>query len=204
MSLIPNHENNGEETNSLQLEKKHTKRVLAELNFRPGNHADFTLAFNVFYKQLCYFSNRLLNDWHYAEDIVIDVFIKFWNQKGDFKGTGSIKRWLYKCTYNESLRRIQGIKNKPVTDIDLVSNRLWDYQNQLSKMTKDEQHTEICSLVDMLPPQCKSIIKLYYFLELDNRQIAALFDISVHTVKNQKARGIYLMKKRMNPMLFGN
>jgi RNA polymerase sigma-70 factor (family 1) len=204
MNLIPNHENNGEGANSRHFVKKHKKHVLAELNYTPGNHADFTLVFNVFYKQLCYFSNKMLNDWNYAEDIVVDVFVKFWSQKGDFKGTGSIKRWLYKCTYNESLRHIQGIKNRPVTDIDLVSNHPCDYKNELSKMTTNEQHTEICLLVDMLPPQCKSIIKLYYYLELDNRQIAALFNISVHTVKNQKARGIYLMKKKMKPMLFGN
>lgn len=40
-------------------------------------------------------------------------------------------------------------------------------------------------------------MRLHYLVGLDNAQIAAISKVSIHTVKNQKARGIYLIKKRM-------
>lgn len=201
MIFIPNHENNGEGANIRDFVKRHKKHVLAELNYKPGNHADFTLVFKVFYKQLCYFSNRLVKDWSCAEDTVVDVFIKFWNQRGDFKGIGPIKRWLYKCTYNDSLRHIKAVKNKSTSNIESIYTYASDANNKLTEMITNEQLAEIRILIETLPQQCRNIIKLYYFLELDNTQIALMFNISVYTVKNQKARGIYLLRKRMSQLV---
>ena len=178
--------------NSDQFLEVPVRGVHPHLEFRPGNHAQFTIIFFLFYKPLCFFSNRLLKDWDTAEDVVVDVFVKLWLNKGDFKGTGAIKRWLYKCTYNDCLKHINAVKRLAGYQIELVDN-----QNRLTDIIANEYIELIHRYVDTLPRQCKSIMKLSFFLGLDNTEIASIFNISHHTVKNQKARGIYLIRKRL-------
>jgi RNA polymerase sigma factor (sigma-70 family) len=190
--LSPRNSLQSNRPNAADFHKKYNKHIVAGLEFKAGNNSDFTLIFQVFYKQLCYFSNKMLCDWNAAEDIVVDVFIKLWISNGNFKRTGAIKAWLYKCTYNDCIKHINKNKRQLGLVVDLIDN-----DNKLFKIIKDEELAVIYTLVESLPPQCKSVMKLYYFLGLENTQIAGIFNISPHTVKNQKARGIYLIKKRM-------
>lgn len=178
--------------NSDQFLQVPLRSVNTYLEFKPGNHAQFTIIFWLFYKPLCFFSNRLLKDWDNAEDIVVEVFVKLGHNKGDFKGTGAIKAWLYKCTYNHCLKHIDATKRLARYQIELVDN-----QNCLTQMIAKENMELIHRYVDTLPRQCKSIVKLSFFLGLDNTEIASIFNISQSTVKNQKARGIYLIRKRL-------
>ena len=142
--------------NADDFQKKYNKHIVAGLEFKAGNNSDFTLIFQVFYKQLCYFSNKMLHDWNAAEDLVVDVFIKLWISKGNFKGTGAVKRWLYKCTYNDCINYIKRNKRRLVLVVDLIDNG-----NKLFKIIKEEELAVVYTLIESLPPQCKSIIKFW-------------------------------------------
>ena len=141
------------------------------------------------FKQVCF-------NWDAAEDIVVEVFIKFWCQKGRFYNAGAIRRWLYKCTRNDCLHYLNRLKNRSTSNIDFVV-AVPDETNKLSEIINAEQFSEICSLINTLSPECRKIIRLHYLVGLENAQIAAMFNVSIHTVKNQRARGIYLIRKRM-------
>jgi RNA polymerase sigma-70 factor (family 1) len=197
MSFLPNNGRNGDKKqNSFSLPGKNNLRILHGLQYQPGSHNDFTLVFNVLYNQLCYYSNKFVSDWDAAEDIVVEVFIKFWCQKGTFNNAGAIKRWLYTCTHNDSLHYLKRVKNKSTSNIDFAV-AVPEETNKLSEIINTEQFSEICLLLDTLPTECRKIMRLHYLVGLDNAQIAAMFKVSINTVKNQKARGIYLIKKRM-------
>jgi RNA polymerase sigma-70 factor (family 1) len=197
MSFLPNNALNGDKKqNNSPLPRKNNHRIHHGLQYQPGNHNDFTLVFNVLYNQLCYYSNKFVSDWDAAEDIVVEVFIKFWCQKGTFNNAGAIKRWLYKCTHNDSLHYLKRLKNRSTSNIDFALT-VPDETNKLSEIINAEQFSEICSLINTLPTECRKIIRLHYLVGLDNAQIAAMFNVSIHTVKNQRARGIYLIRKRM-------
>lgn len=170
--------------------------MLHGLQYQPGNYNDFTLVFNVLYNQLCYYSKKFVSDWDAAEDIVVEVFIKFWCQKGTFYNVGAIKRWLYKCTHNDSLHYLNRLKNRSTSNIDFAV-AVPEETNKLSEIINAEQFSEICLFINTLPTECRKIMRLHYLVGLDNAQIAAISKVSIHTVKNRKARGIYLIKKRM-------
>ncbi|MGB8194191.1 MAG: sigma-70 family RNA polymerase sigma factor [Chitinophagaceae bacterium] len=169
-----------------------TNTNIPRLKYTPGNHAEFTLIFRLFFDQLCRFSNKMIKDWPAAEDMVVDVFIRLWTNKGEFTCTASIKSWLYKCTFNDCIRHINKNKRRANLVVDMV-----EYNNKESEIIKLEEWSAVRSLVSSLPARCKSIVRLSYFIGLNNQQIASIFHISHHTVKNQKARGIYLVKERM-------
>lgn len=170
-----------------------------QLNFTAGNHPEFTLVFNAFYKQLCRFSCKLINDWNSAEDIVVVVFMRLWNTKGQFIGTGALKRWLYKCTFNCCMTHLKTAKRSIYSHDDVLETN-----NKLSEIVDREILKEISSLIEILPPKCKAVMKFYYFEGIEYEGIAKLFNISINTVKNQRARGVYLVKTQLNKSVLKN
>jgi RNA polymerase sigma factor (sigma-70 family) len=163
-----------------------------ELQFTTGDQAAFTILFNHFYKPLCWFAFNKVRQWSHAEEIAGEAFIKLWEKGGNFQSTGAIKKWLYKCTYNQCLNYIQQCKRQVSFSVDILT-----YDNKLTHIIQNETLQEVYSLIETLPPKCKSIFELYYVAGFDNNQIAKLFNVSISTVKNQRARGIFLVKKRL-------
>jgi RNA polymerase sigma-70 factor (ECF subfamily) len=66
----------------------------------------------------------------------------------------------------------------------------------LNRMTRTEVLQEIYVLLELLPLQCRKIVLMSYIGGLSNRQIARRLQLSIHTVKNQKLRGIQLMRAK--------
>ena len=67
----------------------------------------------------------------------------------------------------------------------------------LNEMIRAEVLKEIMNEINNLPEQCGKVLKLGYLEGLRNQEIAKLMNISVHTVKNQKARAIQLLRVKL-------
>ncbi len=56
--------------------------------------------------------------------------------------------------------------------------------------------------ISNLPEQCGKIVRMSYIEGLKNEQIAEVLSISLQTVKNQKTRGMKLLRMRLPPFVF--
>lgn len=179
------------------------KRVGTPMLFSAGDEEAFTEAFNNYYSSLCFFARRLLKDEQAAKDLVADVFEKFWKKKGSYETSTHIKAWLYITTKNacynyikSDKRRNSALNKKPVSD------EAEDYV--LNRIIKAEVMREVFMLLETLPPECQKIMKLSFRNAYSNEQIAEMLSLSIHTVKNQKTRGLMLIRKQLEKRkLFG-
>ena len=79
-----------------------------------------------------------------------------------------------------------------------------DDETIFAKLTRMDVSRQVHAAVRSLPPMCSRVIWLSYLDGLKNQEIAQLLQISVHTVKNQKARGLYLLKKKLKGSALSN
>lgn len=166
-----------------------------QMYFTPKDYKRFTEIFNFFYRRLCFFANRLLKDPQAAEDLVADVFLKIWATQVGFKTLANAKAWLYITTRNSCLNYCKKIKHECYTEID--SNSFYSEETVATSITRAEVLQEIVNIIEGLPVECRRIFKLGYLGNLTNQEIARELCLSIHTVKNQKARAIYLIRKRL-------
>ena len=165
--------------------------------FQQGQPRAFDYVFNHYYKPLRFFANSLIQDQPAAEDIAQETLIKLWKRHTDFHSPQAIKSFLYITTRNACfnfIKRAQsGAKNH-----QLWSNA-WDESDDfiLNHLTKAEVLREIYAILEMLPPECRKVMRYYFIEGKENHEIAQLLNISVHTVKNQKARAIYIIRKKL-------
>jgi RNA polymerase sigma-70 factor (family 1) len=166
-------------------------------SFKAGQPAAFSSVFDHYYPALCYFATRLIQDVTAAEDIAQETLIKLWEKHEAFHNVHAIRSFLYITTRNACfnfMKRLQvGEKNHEEW------SQVWDEYEDfvLNQLTRAEVLREVYNMLNMLPPECRKVMRHSFVDGLDNHQIAKLLNISVHTVKNQKARAIYLIRKKL-------
>ncbi len=141
-----------------------------------------------------------VKSWAVAEDIVQDVFIKFYKTETNFKQQSSVKTYLAKMTINKSCDYLRSVKGRlailynswKVTSQSEVSAE----QRTLNKL-KDNQ---IAAAILELPIKYREVIVLYYYEEMTSHAIATLLHIPENTVKTRLKRGREQLKSKLAPL----
>jgi RNA polymerase sigma-70 factor (ECF subfamily) len=157
---------------------------------------EFEKIFHLFNAALCFFARKWVNDTAIAQDIVTDVFVKLWQKQADFKTLYSIKAFLYISTRNACINH-----NQQATYQARVRETIRQQSNDIDNEGINETiHAEVLqqvySIVNDLPRKCREVMLLSYSGGLDCHEIARKMQLSVHTVRNQKNRGVHLIKNR--------
>lgn len=157
----------------------------------------FAGIYNRHYDPLVFFARKFLFDPLVAEDIVTELFLKFWQKQEQFNSPYAIKTFLYISTRNACMNFNRQYRNQARAKIDLriLTDEL--EESILHTITRSEILREVYSGIESLPVQCRRIVLLSYLGGLSNKQIARHLQLSVHTVKNQKVRGIQLVRGKV-------
>ena len=164
--------------------------------FKKGDLNAFGHFYNLFYTPLCFFAGQIILDKQAAEDVVTDIFIKLWEKRADFNTEENIKAFLYISTKNACrnilkhkthVRKYEESGEFPVFDEDLV----------LDKILFTEVYWALYKAIEKLPHQCQNVLKMSYLEQMKNQEIADKLNISINTVKTQKARAILLLRKQL-------
>lgn len=150
-----------------------------------------------YYSPLCLFAERLLADSAAAEDIVGESFVKLWNKKSDFENHQNLKAFMYITVRNACLNYLKQAKRDSLSKKQLAYLTGEKEEFVLNEMIRAEVLKEVMDEINNLPEQCRKVLKLGYLEGMKNQEIADLLNISIHTVKNQKARAIQLLKTRL-------
>jgi RNA polymerase sigma factor (sigma-70 family) len=74
-------------------------------------------------------------------------------------------------------------------------------KSHLENMIRSETLRELYAAINALPKECGKVVRMYFEEGQDTEAIARELGISVNTVRNQKRKGIGLLKKRFLPLL---
>ena len=72
--------------------------------------------------------------------------------------------------------------------------------NVIAEIVKTEVARQVYAAIETLPQQCRLIILMSYVDGCRNHEIAKVLKLSPNTVKNQKLRGIVLLRQRLAKM----
>lgn len=146
--------------------------------------------------QLTYYARKLLGDQSIAEDIASEVFLKYWNRQEKFINEFAAIAFLKTSTRNACLNHIRYTRRhrKNEKRYRYITNECEDFV--LNEITKAEIITEAWNIIDSLPEGCRRIVIMSYVNGIDDQEIAGQLNISQYTVRNQKVRGLYLIRKK--------
>jgi RNA polymerase sigma-70 factor (family 1) len=132
------------------------------------------------------FSWTFVKSKEVAEEIVSDVFIKVWQIRARLTEIISLKEYLYIITKNFSLNYLtRSYKNSTVSldeiDVELMVNMGTPEDLYIS----EDIMKQVRSITAQLSPRCKIIFQLVKEDNLSYKEVAAILNLSVFTVRNQ-------------------
>ncbi len=155
--------------------------------------------FHRHYGRLCLFANSILNDTMQAEDVVQGVFARLCEKEGLFVSeTKKFKSYLYMAVRNACLK---SLRHEKVVEGYFQKHRFGELEEPtfFKNIIHAEAMGELHEALNGLPEGCGIILRKAVFEGMSNQEIADVLQISIHTVKSQKRRGITLLKERLNP-----
>lgn len=144
--------------------------------------------YELLYPKLFKFSLSFVKSKEAAEEIVSDVFIKIWVIRSSLTEINNLKVYLYTITKNFSLNYITKHHKLRVINFDDVKDET--FQNFITPeqlMISADIINKVNNAVNALPPQCRIIFYLVKEGELKYKEVSAILNISVNTVRNQVA-----------------
>jgi RNA polymerase sigma-70 factor (family 1) len=168
-------------------------------SFLKGDSTAFPLIFKEFYPSLVAYANRIVNEDYAAEEVVQQCFIKLWERKPRVDGVVSFKAYLYRMVHNACMDHLKREHRSSEQLFNLPNEK--QEKSHLENMIRSETLRELYAAINELPKECGKVVRMYFEEGQDTEAIARELGISVNTVRNQKRKGIGLLKKRFLPLL---
>jgi RNA polymerase sigma-70 factor (ECF subfamily) len=118
-----------------------------------------------------------------SEDIVQDVFIKIWSEKGNIDEQKNFKSYIFKIAKNLAIDKSRKLSKKTHSHIEDIYCSDEDPEKDL---LDNEKHQLLQEALSLLSPQQKEIYLLRYgqTKKLELKVIAQKMNISVSAVQN--------------------
>lgn len=164
----------------------------------------FEQAFRKHFKALHAYAFTIVKDGDDAEEIVQNVFVKLWERREQLGQIDSLKAYLYRATYNDSLNYLKHNKVKAAYETYAKATGS-DRNDPVDTLSTRELQAKIDKALNELPEQCRTIFQMSRFEELKYREIADQLGLSVKTIENQMGKALKVLREKLAdclPLLF--
>jgi RNA polymerase sigma-70 factor (ECF subfamily) len=177
-------------------------------NIKLGDQEAFRLIYKEFYIGLCIHANRFLHKKESAEEIVQEVFLRFWERRESIDIQETIGAYLFQSVRNACLNHLKHLQveqkfQQEVTDMLKEAEDFYTItqENGQSIYLARELEHHINTAIEGLPEQCREIFKMSRFDGFRNQEIADKKGITIHTVQKQISIALEKLRVVLTPYL---
>ena len=153
------------------------------------------LLFRRYYKPLCSHAIRYVYSKEIAEDLVSDVFCKFWKNESYKNITSSFRFYLFRSVRNTAFTYLRSEFNTVERSEKYDMLEVTENLKADSICIYEETLARVKLLVDSMPPQCKKIFLLSRFESKGNKEIAEELNLSLKTIEAHMGKALGIMRK---------
>lgn len=163
---------------------------------KQGDKRGLELLFRRFYRPLVMYALKFVPQQEEAEDIVQEVFIKFWEQQRFDMIDNYLRSYLYQSVRNRCLNMLEsraGITMQPMdlllefSDTEMPDEAEWN-----------DRIEEVYREVDKLPDRTREIFMAVVLNGKRYKEVAEDLGISVNTVKTSLSRALSTLRSNLN------
>ena len=166
-----------------------------------GDDAAFNTLIKKYQKSVHAFIWRKIGDYHYAEDITQDTFLKAYHKLATLRDLHSFAAWLYRiaarqCILFQREKRIQPhpLENINPKRIDKITYSQYVAEEQAHAATQIHRYI-VQTLLKRLSKNERTVVTLYYLREMTCKEISRFLGISENTIKSRLHRARNRLKK---------
>ena len=144
---------------------------------------------------------RKIGDFHIAEDITQETFLRVHQNLKTLNDLTQFRRWLYTIVNNLCIawHRKNRLQTQPLEESDLSGTETEAYSQYVAteqaKTSADTQRDLVEKLLAKLKESDREVIALHYFEEMTSSEIGGHLGVSENTIKSRLHRARQQLKK---------
>lgn len=166
---------------------------------REGDRAAFERLYRSFHPRLTRFLQTLIRRPTLVEEVLNDTMMVIWSRPASFHGESKLSTWIFSIAYRKAMK---GLRKQDEAVEDLDSERRASPEpgpdESSSRMRVQQMLNEA---VAELSPAHRAVVDLTYFHELGYRDIAAIVECPVDTVKTRMFHARRRLRKKLGGVL---
>jgi RNA polymerase sigma-70 factor, ECF subfamily len=128
-----------------------------------------------------------------AEDVAQEVFLRLYRDQAQIVTNEHLVHWLRRTTSHRCLDILRRPINRPHIDVAEI-----ELPDESASATDPFVDRMLRRLVSTLSPTARAVIVLRYQEDLEPREIAALLDLPLATVKSRLQRALALLRAKLS------
>lgn len=148
---------------------------------------EFEEVFRTYFAELHRYAFKILSDSDTAEEAVQQVFLKLWEKDPQQDIHTSVRSYLYRAVYNESLNLLKREQHKVKYQVHQQYARRND---SFSQQNDGELRQQLHEALSQLPEKSRMVFEMSRFQELKYQEIADELTLSLKTVEGHMTKAL--------------
>ena len=170
--------------------------------FLSGDEGAFTTLLKKYQKRVHALVWRKVGDFHTAEELTQDTFLKAYQKLGTLKNPNQFAGWLYVIAdrlciawHRKQKPPMESLETTSGEDIEESSYRHYE-DEQREEASTERRQGRVRSLLETLPESERTVVTLHYLGEMTCEAISEFLGVSPNTVKSRLHRARNRLKEQ--------
>lgn len=171
------------------------KELLSRIS--QGDEHAFGELFHIWKNKLYFFVYKISNSQQIAEDVVQEVFIKLWLNRGKLNSVDNFNAWLFRIAQNHLISGMRRMAVETTILADLQAKAPSQFENADETLLLKQLEQKIQEAVNNLPQRQKQIYTMARIEGLKQEEIANQLSLSISTIQNHMTEALKNIKKQI-------
>ena len=170
--------------------------------FLTGDENAFTTLIKKYQKSVHALAWRKVGDFHIAEELTQDAFLKVYQKLATLKNPNQFAGWLYVITdrlcidwHRKQKPSMESLETISGAEIEESSYRHYE-DEQRKEASTEYRRRRIKSLLEKLPESERTVATLYYLGEMTSKAISEFLGVSPNTIRSRLQRARNRLKEQ--------
>lgn len=166
---------------------------------RAGDRSAFERLYRIYHPRLTRFLHTLMRRPTLVEEVVNDTMMVVWNRPDSFHGASKLSTWVFSIAYRKAMKALHK-QDEAIEDVE-ADRRVSLDPGPDDSSGRARVRQLLLAAVDELSPAHRAVVDLTYFHELGYREIAAVVECPVDTVKTRMFHARRHLRRKLGGVL---
>jgi RNA polymerase sigma-70 factor (ECF subfamily) len=166
---------------------------------RAGDRSAFERLYRIYHPRLTRFLHTLMRRPTLVEEVVNDTMMVVWNRPDSFHGASKLSTWVFSIAYRKAMKALHK-QDEAIEDLE-ADRRVSLDPGPDDSSGRARVRQLLLAAVDELSPAHRVVVDLTYFHELGYREIAAVVECPVDTVKTRMFHARRHLRRKLGGVL---
>jgi len=157
----------------------------------------FSELLDTYQERLYWHIRKIVTTHENADDVLQNTFIRVYKSITNFKEKSTLHTWMFRISYNESLRFIEKNKKKTFENIDEISSTHLEVLFEDCYFDGAQIQAKLHTIIDGFTEKQKRVFHMKYFDNLSFRQISEVLHISESTLKSTYYTTVKIIEEKI-------